>query len=699
MVEALLLLGGNALGLGLYYKNKKKKKKTHLHALMNMGSAKLLASDDKSIKNTDIIKSEDTKELTPEERQAMNILNGNIGSVLLLLSSRVYPIVFLPGVALAIYGCLPIYKRAYTAIFVERKLKNDILNGLVVTGSLATGHYLVTALFTFISNLGTVVVQKSKGYSEEMLKGVFDQKVSTVWLLKDGVELETAIEKVNINDVVIVHTGELIPLDGNVIKGEVTVDQHALTGESIPVEKGIDDKVFASTVVIAGYAWVKVTQTGQNTVVAKIENVLQGTSHFKTGLQLKGESWSDKAAAPILGLGVVFWPIRGAAMATAVFNCSPGNGIRLSASAQTLTHIILAAQKNILIKDGRVLEQLMEVDTVVFDKTGTLTEDEHSVSRILSAENDYSEDDILFYAAATEQKISHPLARAIIEKAEALDFTLPDVALSDSRYEVGMGVTATVNDKTTQVGSLSFMEKAGILIPDEIKEDVTSAITDGFSVVMVVIEGQIVGAIEIQAQLRPEVEEVISSLRKRGIKNMYILSGDQLEPTRQMAKMLKLDGYFHNVSPEDKSNIIERLQNEGKKVCFIGDGINDVIAMKKANASISLSGASTIATDVAQVVLMNGSLLELDDLFEIAHNLKSKLVMTIVSYTSVVVVSFTSFVFLGAPPFVALIVQSIVNNTYGMSQALLPLKQLRDNKKKEYEDEQKLLAKKSIQVQ
>jgi len=278
---------------------------------MNMGSSKLLTADDKATKHTDILKLEDSREKTPEERQAMNFLNGNIGSVLLLLSSRFYPIAFLPGVALAVYGCLPIYKRAYTSIFVERKLKNDILNGLVVTGSLATGHYLVTAVFTFISNLGTVVVQKSKGYSEEMLKGVFDQKVSKVWLLKDGIELETAIEEINSDDVVIVHTGELIPLDGNIVKGAITVDQHALTGESIPVEKGVDDKVLASTVVIAGYAWVKVTQTGQNTVVAKIENVLQGTSHFKTGIQLKGESWADKAAAPILGLGMTLWPLQG----------------------------------------------------------------------------------------------------------------------------------------------------------------------------------------------------------------------------------------------------------------------------------------------------------------------------------------------------------------------------------------------------
>jgi len=686
VVGPLILIGGNLLGISLFYKNKTKPTKRHLHALMGSGSGVLTVSKD------DITEIDQKKEKTKEEIEAMRYLNSNVGSVVLLVASRFYPIFTFPGMALSVYACLPIYKRTYLSVFKERKLKNDLLNGLVVTGTLGTGHFLVTALFTFVSNLGTVVVQKSKGYSEEMLKGVFDQKISTVWLLQDGSEIETAIEDVKINDVVMVHTGELIPLDGTILKGAVTVDQHALTGESIPVEKAEGDKVLASTVVIAGYAQIEVTQTGENTVVAKIENVLQGTSHFKTGIQLKGESWADKAAAPILGLGMILWPFQGAAVTTAVFNMSPGNGIRLSASAQTLTHIILAAQENILIKDGRVLEQLMEVDTVIFDKTGTLTEDEHAVSRILCANNDYTENDILYFAAATEQKISHPLARAIIEKANALELNLPDVALSDSRYEVGMGVTATVNGKTTQVGSLSFMEKAGLSIPDKIKEDVQATIAAGFSVVMVVVAGQIVGAIEIQAQLRPEVKQVIKSLRKRGIKYMYILSGDQMEPTRQMAEMLELDGYFHNVSPEDKSNIIGKLQDEGKKVCFIGDGINDVIAMKKANASISLSGASTIATDVAQVILMNGTLHEMDDLFEIAHRLKSKLIMTITSYTSVVLVSFTSIMFLGAPPFVALVVQSLINNTYGMSQALLPLKQLRDHKKKAYEIERKLLA-------
>jgi Cu2+-exporting ATPase len=510
--------------------------------------------------------------------------------------------------------------------------------------------------------------------------------------LRDGSELETPIEQVQIDDIIVVHTGELVPLDGVIVKGAVTVDQHMLTGESIPVEKTIEDPVFASTVVIAGYAWVKVTQTGQNTVVAKIETVLEGTSHFKTGLQLKGESWADSAAAPILGLGVFLWPIQGAGVATAVFNCSPGNGIRLSASAQTLTHIILASQESILIKDGRVLEQLMEVDTVVFDKTGTLTEDKHEVFRIICADKGQTESEVLYLAAATEQKVSHPLAKAIIEKAERDGIELPHVSKSDSKYEVGMGVSATVDGKTVQVGSLSFMKKSGIAIPEEIADDVQEGISNGSSMVMVVADGEIVGAIEIQAQLRAEVRHVIQSLRRRGLKHMYILSGDQMEPTRKMAQVLELDGYFHNVSPEDKSKVIERLQKEGKKVCFIGDGINDVIAMKKANVSISMRGASAIATDVAQVILMSGSLVEMDHLLEIAHNLRRKLVMTITSYTTVVVVSFTSIVFLGAPPFIALIAQSVINNTYGLSQALLPLKHLRDSKKRELAQEESALV-------
>jgi len=670
MIEILLLVSGSILGVTLYQKRKK-------YALP-------------SKKPQQLVKKSNLDEKTDEEKQAERYLNANITSLVLFAISPIYPITQLPGLVLAVYSSVPILRRAAVSVFWERKLKNDLLNFLVVTGALVTGHYVISSLYTFISNFGTRLVLKTKSYSEVMLKDVFEQKVKKVWLLKDNIEIEVRIEKVHINDIIVVHTGELIPIDGIITKGAVTVDQHTLTGESIPVEKILGDELFASTLIIAGFAWVKVTQTGQNTVVAKIENVLQNTSDFKTSIQLKGEKWADKAAIPILGVGIITLPFQGIASSIAIFNCSPGNGIRLSASAQTLTHIILAAQKNILIKDGRVLEQLMDVDTVIFDKTGTLTKDEHEVSRIFCVSNDYTQEDVLFYAAATEHRVSHPLAKAIIEKANEYNFTWPDASTSDPKYNIGLGVTATINGKMVQVGSLLFMEKADIPLPDAIQVDIQQSIANGFSVVMVAINAQVVGAIEIQAQLRPEVKQVIKSLRQRGLKNLYILSGDQMEPTRQMAQLLELDGYFHNVSPEDKSNVIEKLQQQGKTVCFIGDGINDVIAMKKANVSISLSGATTIATDVAQIIFMSGTLSDLDSIFELSQTLKSKLKMTIVSYTTVVCTSFAGIMFLGFPPFITLIAQSTINNAYGMTQALLPLKEIR---KSRLIDEQKLLSK------
>jgi heavy metal translocating P-type ATPase len=683
MTDALALLGGGNLGVGLLSPKQRKKHNNRLLVHKTRQPRRARADDG--------LPGSSERPASEAEKEALNYFRGNTASLGFFAAAYFYPVFTVPAVALSIYACTPIYRKTYISVVKEKKLKNDLLNGLVVTGTLVTGHFLVTALYTFISNLGSVLVEKSKGYSEEMLTGVFNRKITTVWALHQNAEIETPIEQVKIDDTIIIHTGELIPLDGKIVKGGITVDQHMLTGESIPVEKTVDDEVYASTVVIAGYAWVKVTETGQNTVVAKIENVLQGTSHFKTSLQLKGEQWADSAASPILGLGILMWPFRGLGVATAVFNCSPGNGIRLSASAQTLAHIILASQESILIKDGRVLEQLMEVDTIVFDKTGTLTEDRHEVTRVFSADRRYTPAEVLFYAAATEQRVSHPLAKAILAKAEDDGIELPEFDRSDAKYEVGSGVSATVAGKRVQVGSLSFMKKMELAVPEEIEAQVRQGIADGASMVMVVLDDQIVGAIEIQARLRDEVTNVIAQLRKRGFQHLYILSGDQMEPTRKMAELLELDGYFHNVSPQDKSSVIERLQREGKKVCFIGDGINDVIAMKKANVSISMTGASGIATDVAQVILMSGSLAEIEHLLELAQRLKKKLVMTITSYTTVVVVSFSSIVFLGAPPFVALIVQSLVNNTYGLTQALLPIKQMRDKKRREIAHEKNAL--------
>jgi Cu2+-exporting ATPase len=287
-----------------------------------------------------------------------------------------------------------------------------------------------------------------------------------------------------------------------------------------------------------------------------------------------------------------------------------------------LKHLNLASQQSILIKDGRSLELLTQVDTILFDKTGTLTQEEPEVGRVIVCDH-YQEEELLTYAAAAERKLTHPIAKAILNKAEESQLTLPEV--EDSNYQMGYGLTVTIDKKIIQVGSVRFMELEGISIPKVIEEEMAHSFNQGHSLVMVAIDHQLCGAIEIQPSIRPEIKEMISGLRQRGIKHLAIVSGDHKHPTEKLAKELGMDSYFYEVLPENKASIVEELQKQGRSVCFIGDGINDAIAMKKAQVSISLRGATSVATDLAQIVLMDGSLSRLCGLFDVAKNLDTQL--------------------------------------------------------------------------
>ncbi len=315
-------------------------------------------------------------------------------------------------------------------------------------------------------------------------------------------------------------------------------------------------------------------------------------------------------------------PILGPVGAAVILNSHISNRIRIFAPLGTLNYLSVASHKGILIKDGRALEGLSQVDTVLFDKTGTLTKELPEVGRIIPFDN-YGENEILVYAAAAECKLAHPIAKAILNKAKEAHLTLPSI--DDSKYQIGYGITVKLDNKIIRVGSIRFMDTEGIVLPDKMEETLAYSQTEVHSWVMVAINHKIVGAIEIQTVVRPEVTEIINGLRCRGIKHISIVSGDSKPPTQKLAKSLSMDSYFYNVLPEDKAKIVEQLQKEGKYVCFIGDGINDAIAMKKANVSISLRGATSIATDVAQVILMDGSLSNLGELFDISQDLDANL--------------------------------------------------------------------------
>jgi P-type E1-E2 ATPase len=327
---------------------------------------------------------------------------------------------------------------------------------------------------------------------------------------------------------------------------------------------------------------------------------------------------ADKAVIPTLAVGAVGLATMGPFGAVAVLNSDFGTGIRMAAPLAMLSSLALCANKGILVKDGRALELMNEVDTVLFDKTGTLTRERPEVGRIIAAEG-FTEDQILRYAAAAERKFHHPIALAILHKAKERNLELPRI--DDTQYKVGYGITVHVEGREVRVGSKRFMETEGIELPVEVREGLELSHEDGHTVVMVSVDGQLGGALELQAAVRPEVREIVAGLRARGIKHLAIISGDHDAPTRKLAESLGMDRYFAQVLPADKADYVEKLQKEGRKVCFVGDGINDSIALKKANVSISLRGASSIATDTAHIVFLEEGLAKLCELRDISREL------------------------------------------------------------------------------
>jgi len=531
--------------------------------------------------------------------------------------------------ALFAYTAIPSLRGAYNVLFNERRLGVDVLDSIVVAGCLATLQVFPGAILSWCLGFGRYLVRRTEDNSKKLMLGAFGKQPRYCWLVPngnpgDGVEIEVPLDRLDKGDIVVVHTGEVVPVDGIIVDGLAMIDQHALTGESMPAEKGVGDRVFASTVMVAGKMYVAVEKSGSETATARIAQILNDTAGYKLASQHRGERLADKAVIPTLGLGGLAFATLGPTGAVAVINSDLGTGIRMAAPLAMLSTLALCAQRGVLVKDGRALDLLCEVDTVLFDKTGTLTRERPEIGRMIGV-NGFRPLQILRFAAAAERKFHHPIALAILQKAAEQGLRLPST--DATRYKVGYGITVGIPDGVNgvlrvRVGSRRFMETEGVPLTQEVEAALDEAHREGHTMVMIAVDDELGGALELRAAVRPEVRGIVRGLRERGIKHIAIISGDHEAPTRKLAEELGMDRYFAQVLPADKADYVEKLQKEGRKVCFVGDGINDAIALKKANVSISLRGATSIATDTAHVVFMEQSLGKLCELRDIARDLE-----------------------------------------------------------------------------
>lgn len=562
---------------------------------------------------------EDTPELSEEEKNVNRRLG--VASVNLGLATIVgifYPPLLVMTIPATVWLSIPRFKSAYISVIKERQVNIAVVDSVLVTSALLSGYLFASVLGTASITISLKLLTKTKDNYQNKLINVFNQHAHFVWILIDDTEVEIPFEKLKVGDIVVVNAGETIAVDGIVIKGVASVDQHSLTGESQPAEKRIGEQVFASTVVLSGKIHVQAEKAGQETVAAQLAKIINHTAEYKTALESRAEQMVDHSSLPTLALSGLAYPIAGASGALAILSSCVGYNMRLLSPMSTLNFLRITSENSILIRDGRVLEKLAEVDTVIFDKTGTLTLDQLQVKKVHSC-SELSEEILLTYAAAAEYRQKHPIANAILAEANRWGLTIPTI--EDARYEVGYGIKVTLSDLVIRVGSEYFMETENIYVSDEMKIIQENCHTQGYSLVMVAINDTVSGAIELRPLIRPETKQVINLLKKQNI-SIYILSGDHERPTKALAHELGVTDYFAETLPEQKAKLIKQLQNEGRTICFVGDGINDAIALKQANVSISLRGASTVAIDSAQIILMNENLYNITQLFDLSKKFK-----------------------------------------------------------------------------
>jgi len=532
--------------------------------------------------------------------------------------ATVFPVLIPLGVASILYLSRETFRLIRRDFQRGHYLSFYLVSAILTFGMVIGGHLILAVLNTIMFAYFAGLANRMEEQAEAHLVDVFYQHPEHVWLLVDDVEVQTPFSQLKPGDTVIVRAGEIIPVDGRVLSGVAQVDQHILTGESQPVEKEPGDEVLASTLLLSGQLTLAVTLAGDLTVAAKIGQVLNRTKSYKDTIMLRGREIGDRFIPVKLALATVTLPFMGLNAALAIMWANLGQGLSITSPLTLMIYLQILSRHLILVKDGRVFETLLNVDTVVFDKTGTLTEEQPTLGTIHTA-NGFKESDVLRLAAAAEHRVPHPIARAIIAKAREMGLDYP--VFDETSYEIGYGIKVKIEGREVKVGSARFMQRETIAFPEVLSAVREQAEASGHSLVYVSVDEQLAGLLEMQPTIRPEARKLIRNLQGRGL-TVYIISGDHEAPTYAMAQELGVDHYFAEILPENKADLVAKFRDEGRCVCFVGDGVNDAIALKAAHVSISLKGASTAATDTAQIIFMDGTLQRLEQLFDLVDEFK-----------------------------------------------------------------------------
>jgi Cu2+-exporting ATPase len=435
--------------------------------------------------------------------------------------------------------------------------------------------------------------------------------IDTVWIAKDGSEMEVPLSSVTCDDIVIVRSGAAIPVDGVIVAGEATINQASMTGEAIGVYRTVKNTVYAGTVVEDGEIRIQPTGVGEETRLSKIVNFIETSEKAKAGIEGRLERLADTIVPySFLLAGLTWFFTRNLSKVAAVLMVDYSCALKLATPIAFMSAMKEAANRKMLIKGGKYLEGMASVDTVVFDKTGTLTKSTPSVKTVVPLDPAWSEEEVLRTAACLEEHFPHPVARAVV-RAAAERGLQHEEEHAEVQYVVGHGICSTLRGERLLIGSRHYIEEDE-KIPVEGVEDKIDALTkDGCTVLYLACGDRLIGLIGVEDPLRPEASAVVAELRAMGIKHIAMITGDGHKTARTVARKLGIDEYYAEVLPNGKADIVLRMEKEGRKVLMVGDGINDSPALSAATVGVTLSDGADLAREVASVVLLGSDLTHL----------------------------------------------------------------------------------------
>ncbi|MFQ4141927.1 heavy metal translocating P-type ATPase [Chlorogloeopsis sp. ULAP02] len=544
-------------------------------------------------------------------------LSGAITTLAVLGGPLGLPIPSMLMVGTITLATLPIVQRAWKGIVVERKLNIDFLDFIAIAITTFQGQFITPALMLSLIEIGEKIRDRTARSSAQQTLDLLSSLGQLVWVERGGNKQQISIQEVQCGDTVIVYPGEQVPVDGKILRGKALLDEQKLTGESVPVFKTKGQQVFASTLVREGRIYILAEGIGNDTKAGKSLQLMQQAPVHDTRMGNDAVKIAEKAVLPTLLLGGTVLAItRNPARAASIFSLDFATGIRVSVPTAVLAALTHAAQRGVLIRSGRALELLAQVDTVVFDKTGTLTQGEAAVVGVESFNSAISSMRVLQLAATAEQCLTHPVAEAVMRYAETHNVEI--LPRSKWEYQLGLGVQAQIDGELVYVGSKRFLRHKNVDLSGlEGKQKPASAI-------YVATNGELQGIIEYCDLLRPESREVIHRLLTVEGVEVHMLTGDNKRTASTVAAQLGIipTNTHAEAFPEQKATVVRELHEQGKTVAFVGDGINDSPALAYADVSVSFANGSDIARETADLVLMKNDLHGLLEAIALARQTK-----------------------------------------------------------------------------